>query len=635
MIKKIVLSILFTTFIVSIVNSQNLELSTFLIPDELKENANSVVRFEDYDIEMTSQRDMTITMKTAITILNDLADDYADITLYFDNRRSVKSVKAYYYDSFGKEIKKVKKKDFKDYSASGSSLFSDSRVLYYDYTPIAYPYTVYYEYEVKTSNTAFISGWILNGSYYKSIQKSAYTFTYPLDTKLLKSEINFDGYDITKIEEPGKIVYKVENVKALEREPYAPKLGRFLPRAKLGVNKFNLEGVDGEANNWNEFGKWYYENLLESTFDLPEKTKTEIKQLTASIDDPIERAKIVYNYVQDKVRYISIQVGIGGFKPMQASAVDNLSYGDCKALTNYTKTLLDAVDVPSNYTIIYGNRSKTNIDEEFFSVQGNHVILNIPTEDGDLWLECTTQNTPFADGGDFTDDRDALVITPEGGEIKRTRIYDDKENLQKIEGKYILSNEGHINAEVEMVSSGTQFDNHLGYEGSTDKELDKAYKEFWDNINNMSIDKVDVKNNKVAGKFEETLSFKAENYGAVSGERMILQINAFNVVSYIPKRIRERKLPVEISRGYYDVDEVIVELPSDYKIEAIVEDILIESKYGTYKLTIEKQSESTLKYTREFLLKNGKYTKEEYKDYRSFRKKVVRSDKSKIVLIKK
>jgi hypothetical protein len=54
-----------------------------------------------------------------------------------------------------------------------------------------------------------------------------------------------------------------------------------------------------------------------------------------------------------------------------------------------------------------------------------------------------------------------------------------------------------------------------------------------------------------------------------------------------------------------------------------------------YKLTIEELTENKLKYTREYLLKNGKYPKEEYKDYRSFRKKIVRSDKSKIVLIKK
>ena len=55
--------------------------------------------------------------------------------------------------------------------------------------------------------------------------------------------------------------------------------------------------------------------------------------------DPIEKAKIVYKYMQEKTRYISVQVGIGGFKPMLAKDVDRLGYGDCKALSNYTKAL--------------------------------------------------------------------------------------------------------------------------------------------------------------------------------------------------------------------------------------------------------------------------------------------------------
>ncbi|PHR71211.1 MAG: DUF3857 domain-containing protein [Lutibacter sp.] len=634
MIKKTTLSILFTIFIFSIVTSQNLELSAFLVPDELKENANSVIRFEDLHIDMTSQRDMTITKKIAITIFNKQADDNADISLPHNGRTIIKSVKVYYYDAFGKEIKKVKKKDFKDYSASGG-LFSDGRYLYYSYTPTTYPYTVYYEYEIKTSNTAFIPQWFPLNSYYQSVQKSVYTFEYPSNIKLLKSENNFEGYDIANVEEAGKITYKGESIKAIEREPITPSFSSFVPNAKLGVSKFNLEGVNGAANNWQEFGKWYYENLIQSTLDLPEKTRNEIKSLTASIEDPIEKAKFIYKYVQDKVRYISVQIGVGGFKPMRASAVDNLSYGDCKALTNYTASLLSEVGIESYHALIYSGSGKKSINSDVVSQQGNHMVLYVPISNQELWLECTSQGTPFNDSGDFTDDRDALIITPDGGEIKHTRVYDDKENHQKIVGKYILSNEGHISAEVKMVSSGTQFDNHLGYEGRSNKELDKSYKEFWDNINNMTIDKIVVKNNKKEGKFEEDLSFVADNYGAVSGERMILPINAFNVVSYTPKRIRDRKLPVEITRGYYKVDVVIVELPSDYKIEAMTENIVIDSKYGEYKLTIEKQSENTLKYTREFLLKNGKYPKEEYKDYRSFRKKVVRSDKSKIVLIKK
>ncbi|MBG7630851.1 MAG: DUF3857 domain-containing transglutaminase family protein [Bacteroidetes bacterium] len=614
--------------------SQEPDFDVFNIPEELKENAHSVIRFKNISTEIHSQKQMSVKIEVAITIFDDLADDYADITIYYDKGTEVKSVKALVFNERGNEVKKIKKSDLNDYSASGSSLYSDNRVLYYDYTPVNYPYTIHYTYEYKTSNTAFIRPWVPIQGYDQSVEKSTYSLVFPAEITVRKSEVNFSDYDIIITEEPSSITYEVEQIKAIEREPYSPPFGDFIPKVRFGVNKFNLEGVNGEATNWQEFGEWYYKNLLEDTFDLPESAKQKAISLTEGTNDPIEKAKIIYNYVQDKVRYISIQVGVGGFKPMLASEVDRLGYGDCKALTNYTKSLLDAVGVPSNYTVIYGDTDKTDIGDEFLSIQGNHVVLNLPTENGDLWLECTSQKTPFADSGDFTDDRNALVICSEGGEIKHTRIYDDKENHQKIIGKYTLDNLGHLKANVDMVCSGTQFDNHIYFEGRTNKELEKSYKEFWDNINNMSIGSIDINNNKGIGKFEESVSFTAENYGVITGERMIFPINAFNVLGSVPKRMRNRKLPVEVGRGFYDIDEVEVELPSNYTIESISENIIVENEYGMYKLSMEIISENILKYKRELFLKSGNYPKESYDGYRNFWKSISKSDKSKIVLIK-
>lgn len=636
MIKKITLLIL-SAFFVAITYSQTENFNVESISEALKENANSVIRFENYQIELRSQREMIIKYRTAITVFNELADAYANLTLAYDKRRTIKNVKIYYFDAFGKEIKKVRKKDFKDYSASdGISLYNDGRLIHYNYTPTTYPYTVYYEYEIKTSNTAFIPSWSLYNGYNQSIEKTTFAFTYPTDITLLKSEKNLEGFPIEKMEKDGLVSYTVNNIKAIKREPYAPKFSAFLPTVKLGVNKFNLEGIDGEAANWQEFGKWFYKNLIQNTIDLPESTKIKIKELTKDAKNPSEKAKIVYQYVQDKVRYISIQIGIGGFKPMKVSEVDNLSYGDCKGLSNYTAALLKEVGIEAYHALIYaGRQSKKNINSNVVSQQGNHMVLYVPILEEDLWLECTSQNTPFADGGDFTDDRDALVITPKGGIIKHTRVYDDKENLQKINANYILKNDGSITANVSIVCSGTQFDNHLGYENLASKKIEKRYKEYWSNINNISIEKTNIVNNKEQGKFEETISFTAQNYGTTTGERMLFAVNAFNVSSYIPKRIRNRKLPLEITRGFYDIDQVEITLPSDYKIESIPENSVIETKFGVYKMTIKKINENTLKYTREYLTKGGSYPKEAYKSFRDFKKSVVKKDKSKIVLIKK
>lgn len=615
--------------------SQKFEFSTLLIPSDLKEDVNAVVRIDNMIVEMTSQSDMTIVTEMAITVYNKRADHYSDISVSFDKNRHLKSFRGYVYDAMGNEIEKIRKSDFDEYSGSGSSLYTDNKFYNFDYTPTTYPYTIYYKYEVQTSDTAFIPRWYAIGGYNQSVESASFSFVCPPDINLHTLEKNFDGFSIEVDKGQHHVNYSVKNLKAIEFEPYAPSFSDIAPNVRLGVNKFNLEGVDGQAENWQEFGLWRYHNLNNGNGEIHGPIVNEIKKLVIGVEDPIERAKIVYEFVQDRVRYISVQEGIGGWKPITADEVHSTSYGDCKGLTNYTKTLLKVVDVPSNYTVLWGGDEKIDVEEEVFSMQGNHVILNIPNGDENIWLECTSQNGPFGSIAGFTDDRDVLVITPKGGKIVHTKIYDARENSQNIKGKYIVESNGNIEAEVEVIYRGSQFGTHLRYEKSNKKDKEKLFKEFWDNINNITIRSMHLKNNKKEGQFEEKVAFTATNYGTVSGSRMIIPLNAFNVIERAPKRVRNRKLPVEISRGYYDVDVVTIKLPTDYTIEAIADDVSIDTKYGSYTMTVEKIDETNLKYTRKFLLKAGDYPKEEYVDYRNFRRKVVKSDKSKVVLVKK
>ena len=95
-----------------------------------------------------------------------------------------------------------------------------------------------------------------------------------------------------------------------------------------------------------------YTSLIAHRGEIPETTKQKILTLVKGVNDPIEKARLIYDFVQKKTRYISVQVGIGGWMPMLANDVDRLSYGDCKALTNYTKSLLDIAGVESYYTAV-------------------------------------------------------------------------------------------------------------------------------------------------------------------------------------------------------------------------------------------------------------------------------------------
>lgn len=631
--KKIAtLAFLFFNFFIY---AQDFDFSSLSIPENLKENANSVVRFENLAIDIKSQREMAISYQTAITIYNDLGNEHANLTFQYDKRRAINNVKAIVYDSKGIVVKKIKKSDFRDYSAfDGISLFNDSRIIHYKYMPIDYPYTIYYEYEINTSNTAFVPGWILNGSYSQSVKSAKFSVKYPSGITLFKSEENFKDFEITKTEELGFLSYEIKDLPALKWEPYTPALFDFLPTVKIGIDKFNLEGVDGEASNWKEFGKWYYDNLIQNTLELPEATKLKIKSLAANTSDPVEKAKIVYKYVQDKVRYISVQVGIGGYKPMLASEVDKLGYGDCKALTNYTSALLNEVGVASYHTLIYGGE-KRNLNQNIASPQGNHMILYVPIANQDFWLECTSQKDPFAEIAGFTDDRDALVLSPDGGIIKHTKLYKTEDNLQYTKGNFTVDRDGNINADLYIESTGTQYnDNLLNNDGKSQKELDMIFKKYLSNINNIEFSKIEVFNNKEAFRFEEKLAFTAANYGVFSSTQLLIPINAFNNGSDVPLRIRNRKLPFEISRSFLDIDEVKISLPKQLKIEFIPEKVALSTKFGTYSIEMMKIDDYTYLFKRKLKVEAGNYQKEDYEPFRNFRKEISKYDNSKIILIK-
>ncbi|AUP80124.1 DUF3857 domain-containing protein [Flavivirga eckloniae] len=636
MIVKKIMSALILLISLSVTSQENLYTS-YTIPANLKEKANAVIRSNDVHISLRSSREMHVKEKRIITVLNKKGDRDVRAYLYYDNNLKIKNLEVLVFNNYGKEIKKIRKNDFKDVSVvDGITLYSDSRKKYLEYTPIEYPYTIEFTCEVISNNTAFIQPFIPANGYFLSVEKSTYTIDFPENITIRTKEKNFETLDLVKEELAGKMTYEVKNIEAVKPEAYSPAAVNMSPKVLVASEQFTLEGVPTQVENWNDFGKWMYHDLIKDTYDLPAGTVSMIQNLVKDEPDDVAKAKKIYQYVQDKTRYISVQVGIGGWKPFNASEVDKLGYGDCKALTNYTMSLLKAVGIKSNYSVVYAGRSQRSLEKDFAAMQGNHVILNIPQESNeDIWLECTSQKVPFGFIGHFTDDRDVLVITPEGGTIQHTKKYNTEESVQQITGSYTISNEGAINANVNISSKGIQYDDKYWLESKAERDLDKHYKKRWGYINTIKINSMNITNNKEAIEFVEDVSFQATNYSKKIGNRMLLTLNALNRNTDIPDRYRNRKHPLKIKRGFTDIDEVEIKLPQDYKVESKPNNKTIENKFGSYKAEVTVKDENILIYKREFIVKDGQFPKEDYEAFRNFYKEVNKQDNAKVALIKK
>ncbi len=622
---------------VQFIFSQDSKSSVLNISQDLKENTNIVFRKNHIEINISSQNKMTTNENIYVTFLNELGWRNFELGEYYDKSNKIKSIEAVVYNTFGKEIKKIKRSDFKDSSlADGFSVYTDNRMLFLDYTPTDYPFTIKYSSIVETSNTAFIPQWFPISSTHIGIEESSITITYPPDLGFRYKEYNFENYPIEKTETANSITFRLTNFPAIKHEDYTPSLIRFAPYVRFALQKFHLEGVIGEASSWEELGKWINNSLLAQTNDLSEMTKEKIRELVKNEPDNRKKAEKIYKYVQDKTRYVSIQLGIGGWKPMNAKDVDRLGYGDCKALTNYTKALLEAVDIPSYYSIIHSSSAKRNMSEDFVSMQGNHIILAVPSDNNDLyWLECTSQTIPFNFIGSSNDDR--LVLSIKDGEagLKRTHIYETKNNSQISKAQYSIDQKGTIKGTIDIITQGIQYGDRFYLERQPVEEVNKYYKNYFSNINNLTLEDIKFSNNTDSLIFTENISLEADNYTDISGERIIFVVNAFNQYKRIPQRYRRRSTPFEVSRGFSDYDEFVVALPSNYTIEAIPDNFEIKTKFGEYKIEFILENENQIMYKRTLISYEGFYPKEDYEDFRNFREQVSRNDNAKIVMVKK
>ncbi len=634
MTRKLWLILVLTSAIHVYLKGQNIY-AVDLIRENLKERADATVRDERVEIDMKGVNDVTIRITRAVTVHNRNGEEHGGIELYYNKSRKIKSVKGEIFNEFGISIGTFSLKDFRDRSASGqSNLYDDTRMKNYSPAVYNYPYTIAYRVEIKENQNLLIPSWTPDYAYDVAIERSSYVFTCRQTDKIRIQQQNYEAE--ARVEEDAKIktyTWELRDIPARRSEPYSPPHDLQAARVRIVPESFQYFKKTGHFKDWQEFGKWNYDRLLADKRELPEATVRHVQELTKHIDSSKEKAKALYKYMQDKTRYISIQVGIGGIEPFPAKMVDQLGYGDCKALVNYMQSLLDIVNIPSYYCIVEAGSYKRDITADFANVSdGNHIILCIPFENDTTWLECTNQQIPFGFLGDFTDDRLVIACSVEGGRILRTPKFSHTESLQYREGHFKILADGSLEGRLTTTFKGGQFDNH--YYNTFLNQQDKTHNvKKWYDIDNISFQKIDyemISEDKDSIAFRETLDLMIKNYVVKSGTHAILHPNIFNQARAIPAT-RNRTNDLYINRGYTDIDIIYYTLPKDIDTLPMPVNKRLETEMGIYELRISISNGILTSY-RMVQLREGTYPKEKYVEFYQFMSEVYGSDRGKYSL---
>ncbi len=602
---------------------------------DIKKDASAIIENYTENFEIRNNSKAVRTVQYDITILKKSGDKFGAFYEVYDEFQKIKIKKARIFNSKGEEIKKIRKKDFNDQSiVSGYSLYEDNRIMFYKPQINSYPYTVSYEYKIKYSGLLQYPSWKPQFYYDIGVRNASFEVTVPQKIGLHFKQHNLQTKPVEH-EENNHITYKweVNNLKPIKKEPLSPPFKKIAPRVLLAPDNFEIDNYAGKLDSWKNFGKWIT-RLNEGKQNLTSSTKNKIIQMVDTMESTNEKIKKIYNYVQANTRYVSIQLGIGSWQPFESETVEKLGYGDCKALANYTRSLLAVAGIKSHYALIQSTSNPFLFDENFPSNQFNHAILCVPNQGDTIWLETTSKTKPAGYIGRQCSNRKALTIKPNGGKLLSTPRYKDRDNLQIQTSEVILSENGDGIVSAQTVYNGLQYDFFLNQSNKNKKEQERwIYKNL--NLADFKI----LKHNYKQSKTNETegirhLELKIDRYALKSGNRLFLPLNLLNKNTYIPERVNERNTKVQITLSYFDKDTVTYHIPDGYKIEYLPEEENFKSDIGTYKKKIiEKNGKIT--YIREMKLKKGLYSKDKYAKIRKFFKKVVESDEQKAVLVKK
>jgi hypothetical protein len=582
-------------------------------------NAQDAEVLNESTIASINNNKLSIAYSVSIQINNRRGEDLTIFHVYTSKTQKLKDIEGSITSVDGTILNKLSKKEIKKVSSvSEGSFYTDDYTYFFTLRHNTYPYIVDCSYKVEYDEFLDISLWSPMYSRNYPTRNSGLTVIVPKDYPINIKEQGIHYVNFT--DSKGNVVYKWESSykDIIKDEIYSSDIYEVIPWVNVAPVNFYY-GVAGSLQTWATFGLWV-SNLMNGLNDLPLSEKVKVQEITKGMTDPKTKVNALYHYLQDNTRYINVSLGIGGLKPYPASYVAYNKYGDCKALTNYMKSLLESAGIKSYYTLIHAGYSIAPFYSDFPSSQFNHVFLMVPIEKDTIWLECTDQSNPIGYLGPFTQNRTAAVINGEQSALVHTPALTDSDVLVKTDAQLDINLNGKSNVDAKIVCKGAKYE--FFKNSSVVKPIKDQQEDISDFLDIPNIDNLKWQfepQNRDSASITLNLEFETNSICKQYGNDYILN----NVPVNLPKfeNPKDRKLSLVFDYPIWSNYSIKYNLPANAKIKFIPADTILSNRFGTYEIKYKIVEQSILtEYS--IHLYRGKYSTEKYPAFYEFIKSI-------------
>lgn len=512
------------------------------------------------------------------------------IRIPFDSFSEISNIKGSTYIS-----KKDKRVDLSSYSigtfdAEYENIYkSDNKYKYFVMPKVEDNSLIEFSYKTKIKQPRFLSSF--------RFQNSIKTETAKLEIRCQSStEIGYklfgnyqDKIVFTKTKEGNLDIYtwEAKDIPEFEGEADMPSSLHFIPHIIYYIKSYEIAGKKEELLGTPEkLYQWYYS----ITKDINKTDQTALKSKTLElIKDKkfdLEKAKAIYQWVQQNVHYVAFEDGMGGFVPREASDIFQKLYGDCKDMANLLNEMFKYAQLDSNLTWI-GTRSKPYTYKDVPTPQvDNHMITNLVIDGKSYFIDATDKFCPFLFPSAFIQGKEALIGKSEKEFIiEKVLEVASNSNKTKVLMKLNLENNtivGDVTATVSGLKKSSLLNNLSAY---IQKE-----NEIWKNIITVNNQKILLevqelqKNDYQELPSKANFKLKLENGTKdVNGKLLLKPLLLFPLKESLID-IEKRKLSIENDLAYIYEIQYEYQLPVDYKVEFLPENAKTENDLGSFDI---------------------------------------------------
>ncbi len=480
------------------------------------------------------------------------------------------------------------------------------------------------------------------------IHKAVFEVDLPPGWKSYTAWLHHDAVNGTEAA-PNHWHWEVEDVPAIDLSdvPMAPSEEALAGRMVIHYSATDMPTGD---QRWAEIGNWY-DILASPRTEAPLEINLKAKEVAGPTTDFKTKIQSVAGFMQREIRYVGIEVGIGGFQPHPAAEVFKYRYGDCKDKATLLISMLNAVGVRSTWVMVDTHRGY--VDPALPSRDGNHMIaaIEIPSGYSDPALRAvvTARTGKRYLIFDPTDTYTSIglirpelqgsygvLVTGKDSQIIELPVLAPDASMIDRQASFSLDADGTLKGKVTEVRSG---ETASRYRYLYNAETEKEQREFMEHrlqrdLASFTLDSASAQNTHDMSKsVVVNFSLTANRYAKPAGDLLLVRPR---VIGTNAERFNDkpRKYPIDLGETGTWRESIEVTLPPGYAVDDMPEPVSVDVGFASYKSEV-KAGNGVLHYSREYQVKALELAPDKYADVRKLMGTIASDENNSAVLKKK